>query len=652
VREVSHRSIARNARRAVIHDSGSAAATLHFFSRRYFRTMAGRRLRGEQCGYSKRAGEPREQRADTRTMGTSTRETIKPAGDAADQTPSPERVLAGDLQQPQRTPRICLEVPVTVRGAQGPTAAEGLTRNPETFHEETLTVIVFSNGAVVRLSARVTPGQTVVVTNQRTSQELACRVVSVRTYREVKGYAELEFTQDAPSFWGFNFPPKGQDVPLVASWTTSTPPDTKTTGRPIASAGDTPAPPSGHFAPVPISQSGDAGGGASLPPKMVTSAPVAKPGASGTSNGEKDEGVQPAPAPLGADVITSMWAATVSEGLLRTEVPSRATDPTARPDAPSVWPHRSMEGVDASEPCNAIAAPVGETGAAEGVASPSLFDHHAMAGDDRPQPNRRALILAGTCALIMVIVAAATMFLRREPATKALPAAVAPPATSEVSAPLVTPAPPPEAPVAAVATVAVANPNVTAQPAEPVQESDAGATVSRSAEEQTSAAARDRTALPPATLAAPTAKRENVSVEPPPEIPGGIVNEPAANPSTGLTGGIMGPSDRGESAAPPLPPARASATPLPARTQLSQAHLISSVLPTYPPAAKHGEGDVVIDAVIDTMGNVTSMKVVSGPLPLRPAAMDALRRWKYAPATLGDQPVPQRLQVIIKFRAH
>lgn len=642
--------------------------------------MARRRLRGEQCTYSKRAGEPREQRADTRTMGISTRETIKPAGDPTDQTLSPERALAGDLQPPQRTPRICLEVPIIVRGTQGPTPAEGPTGNPEAFHEETLTVIVFSNGAVVRLSARVTAGQTVVVTNQKTSQELACRVVSVRTYRDVKGYAELEFTHDAPSFWGFNFPPKSQDVPLAASWTTSTLPDTKTTGRPIASETNTPAPRSGHFAPVPIYQSGDALGGASLPPKTATPAAAAEPGASGTSKGEKNAEVQQAPAPLGADAITSMWAATVSEGLLRTEVPSRATNPTARPDAPSVWPHRSTEEVVASEPGNVIAPAVGETGAAEitpplidwesservrpsrtpvqapsaaeRVASPSLFDHHAMAGDAHPQPNRRALILAGACALIVVIVAAATMLLRREPATKSPPAAVAPPATSEVSAPLVTAAPAPEAPVAAAATLPVANPNGTAQPAEPVQASDAGATVSRSAEKQSSAAEGGRTVLPPAILAAPTAKRENVSVQPPPEIPGGIANELAANPSTGLTGGIIGPPDRPEPAAPPFPPTRASATPLRAGTQFNQARLISSVLPTYPPAAKHEEGDVVIDAVIDTTGNVTSMKVVSGPLPLRPAAIDALRQWKYEPATVGEQPLPQRLQVTIKFRVH
>ncbi len=62
------------------------------------------------------------------------------------------------------------------------------------------------------------------------------------------------------------------------------------------------------------------------------------------------------------------------------------------------------------------------------------------------------------------------------------------------------------------------------------------------------------------------------------------------------------------------------------------------------------EGDVTIQADIDAGGNVLGMKVVSGPRVLHEAAMEALRRWKYDPATLNDQPVPSNTLVTIKFR--
>jgi len=44
------------------------------------------------------------------------------------------------------------------------------------------------------------------------------------------------------------------------------------------------------------------------------------------------------------------------------------------------------------------------------------------------------------------------------------------------------------------------------------------------------------------------------------------------------------------------------------------------------------------------------MKVVAGPSLLRQAAMDALRQWKYQPATLNGKTVPMHLTVTIQFR--
>ena len=85
---------------------------------------------------------------------------------------------------------------------------------------------------------------------------------------------------------------------------------------------------------------------------------------------------------------------------------------------------------------------------------------------------------------------------------------------------------------------------------------------------------------------------------------------------------------------------------------MKSAHLISSVPPTYPSLARsqHIEGQVLVDALIDVNGRVSAMRVVSGPVLLHQAAMDALRQWKYQAAILDGKPVPMHLTVTIQFR--
>jgi protein TonB len=72
----------------------------------------------------------------------------------------------------------------------------------------------------------------------------------------------------------------------------------------------------------------------------------------------------------------------------------------------------------------------------------------------------------------------------------------------------------------------------------------------------------------------------------------------------------------------------------------------------YPPVARQirAEGEVVLNLDVDASGKVTDAKVVSGAPMLRTAALDAVRRWKYEPATLGDKPVPSTQTVKVDFR--
>ncbi|HVH89067.1 MAG TPA: TonB family protein [Terriglobales bacterium] len=81
------------------------------------------------------------------------------------------------------------------------------------------------------------------------------------------------------------------------------------------------------------------------------------------------------------------------------------------------------------------------------------------------------------------------------------------------------------------------------------------------------------------------------------------------------------------------------------------AKLIHSVLAQYPSMARqlHVEGEVMLLLEVDASGNVSSVKVLSGPPLLRAAAMDAVKHWQYQPATLGDTPVSSTETVKVAF---
>lgn len=114
--------------------------------------------------------------------------------------PAPAPVLPGDTATKQQP--VALEVTVTVNGAR---TIEGSDKR-EPFSEATKTVLVFGNGAVIRLSSSVAPGQLLFLTNEKTKKEVVCQVVKSKNYRNVSGYVELEFTESVVGFWGMRFP--------------------------------------------------------------------------------------------------------------------------------------------------------------------------------------------------------------------------------------------------------------------------------------------------------------------------------------------------------------------------------------------------------------------------------------------------------------
>lgn len=77
------------------------------------------------------------------------------------------------------------------------------------------------------------------------------------------------------------------------------------------------------------------------------------------------------------------------------------------------------------------------------------------------------------------------------------------------------------------------------------------------------------------------------------------------------------------------------------------------VEPVYTEVARKAriEGVVILEAIIDADGTIRDVRVLK-PLPmgLDQAAMDAVRKWRFRPGTLGDRPVPVIFNLTVNFR--
>lgn len=78
---------------------------------------------------------------------------------------------------------------------------------------------------------------------------------------------------------------------------------------------------------------------------------------------------------------------------------------------------------------------------------------------------------------------------------------------------------------------------------------------------------------------------------------------------------------------------------------------ISKVSPIYPEAARRMRitGTVILDLSIDADGKVTQANLVSGESVLAYAAMDAVKKWRYKPASINGKSVPGAARVSIVF---
>jgi periplasmic protein TonB len=139
--------------------------------------------------------------------GSSSGVTAKTAKRTSGPTGLPPALPDGEAALPLKTkplPKVnalAREIRVKVTGAR----AGNVSEERDLFAENTTTVLVFEKGGVIRLAAAVTPGQLLFLTNEESKREVVTQVIRKRTYRPTECYVELEFTEAVPGFWGAEF---------------------------------------------------------------------------------------------------------------------------------------------------------------------------------------------------------------------------------------------------------------------------------------------------------------------------------------------------------------------------------------------------------------------------------------------------------------
>lgn len=121
-------------------------------------------------------------------------------------------------------------------------------------------------------------------------------------------------------------------------------------------------------------------------------------------------------------------------------------------------------------------------------------------------------------------------------------------------------------------------------------------------------------------------------------VPGGQVN--------GVLGSLLPASHTTQAPVIAAPPKR-----LRVSTGITEGMLAHRVEPTYPVIAMRArvEGTVQLKAIISKQGIIENLQLVNGHPLLVPAAMDAVKQWRYRPYVLNGEPLEIETIVIVNF---
>jgi len=536
------------------------------------------------------------QQEDTNERGSSSevesRTAKKRSGSTCEATVAPEEEPGVPLKTKPlpKVNALAREIRVKVTGAR----VGNVSEERDLFAENTTTVLVFEKGGVIRLAAAVTPGQLLFLTNQESKREVVTQVIRKRTYRPTECYVELEFTEAVPGFWGTAFSAATALLPK------------------------------------------DAGEAAAA--ELIASAE--------TTEDELDEA---APPPSAADVEAlkkEVEALRSQLNLLQTQAePAPASAVTPTTNAPAASSSAASPEPQANEPSAPVAyaqttSPISQALPLDAEIEPAWVPPAEQKPAPKPtlvfrkslpprKPSYRArgeftpafragmLRLAILSGILGALIGTAWY--------KGWLPGIRPPKKISVSS------------WAGGVTTPVSR---------------------RVPVSTTQSPATSAPTLSNATSIGGTSPRAGLPGDTPVKAKGGIEKDFRPSP----TALVEKPLAR-ERNAPTASLAKTTSThSLPTRTGNSVQALGANAIDVPPKLIKSERataslddlrdfetGSVVIDAIIDTDGSVTSMKVLSGPPSLRWPALQALKNYKYQPAMQSGRPVAAHVTVKIQF---
>jgi protein TonB len=534
--------------------------------------------------------------------------TDSPPASPSEPQPEEHPIELEEFKAPESHPKSTIKTNMVAHGVRVKVTGARPGKNAgerELFSEETTSVLVFENGGVIQLSAAVAPGQLLFLTHEESKREVVAQVKRKRTYRPTSCYVELEFAEPAPRFWGMEFSaatallPKDAQEAEAAALVSSAEPTADEPGEPppaptVEEVQELKREVEALRGQLNLMQTPTASEQASAPGPVPTGDPDASP-APTVESGASTESISK------SDTHEAPGVPFIAKSLPIDYDPA-ATQLTAAKQVPLPKPSRDFT-----------------------MPLPKAKWSLQARGNFTPSFRAGVLRLALLTTALVVTATGAAWYKHWIPWKSA---AKEPSVSVPASAVNAKTSARPGSREAAEAHTESSNTKVA---------SDAPVT---SPGTPPQSAALPNTPAPEAANAAGSAVQPSASNE--------SVAQPAVRrtrPSTSQAGKRLTVHPTAEAAAGSVAPSAAESVIMPPK-------LIKSVpaVASVDALRDFETGNVVIDAVVGATGEVESTNVFSGPPSLRGAAVEALKQYRYEPATQNGQPVPAHVTVTIHFR--
>jgi TonB family protein len=467
----------------------------------------------------------------------------------------------------------------------------------ELFTNESISLLVCATGGVIPLSAAVAPGQLLLITNVASKRDVVAQIRRKRAYRPTSCYVELEFAEPVEKFWGIEFSAASAFLPKGAE-------DTQAAAM-IGAAeatedepGEPPASPPAEQVQAFRSQIESVRGPSQAPPAVVASQPLPEP-----TNEPATMPDVPAPALNAEDSSTPSTAPVGLADLASSSSFAEISHQIGREPAVPQWTEE--EKAELPKPALDFS-----------MSLPKKRRRSFRArGSFTPAFRGGILRVAVLIGLLLITIVGAAWFKNWIPwrsagksasAAKVVPGASGAKTAADFSNTRVAS----DAPITSAGMPVENTSSPTAAAAKPNDSAEGGAA-----------------APPTAVLDSPgksVAKKPVASTLTAKRSADHLVAKPAAT--------VVAASQPEAAMVPPK--------------------LIKSVraVASLDALRDFETGNVVIDAVVGTKGEVNFVSVISGPPSLREPAVESLKQYQYEPATRNGQPIPAHVTITIHFR--